>query len=81
MPVLSLVKNSNKDTVEALESLLALARRNELRGTAIYFQDTGGYEDAIFTGLLRSNRAEALKGVALMWKYLTQLGERLRGRR
>lgn len=80
MAVLSLVKYVNRDTVEALECLLALAKQGELGGTAIYYRETGGHEDAIFTGIYRRNSAEALKASMLMSRHLTGVEERARGR-
>lgn len=80
MAVLSLVKHASKDIVEALESLLELARKGELRGLAIYYRETGGHEDAVFTGIYRTNVAEAVKAAMLMSVYLTRHEERARGK-
>lgn len=78
MTLLRLVKTTNKDTMEALQTLLDVGKA--IKGLVIYFRDEDGHEDAIFTGLYRASSAEALKAAMVMSLHLTKLEEPSRGK-
>lgn len=78
LTLLTLVKNTHRDTTEALQTLLEVGKA--IKGLVIYFRDEDGHEDAIFTGLYRASSAEALKASMVMSMHLTNVEEPRRGK-
>lgn len=77
--VIRLVERRAKDTVQVLEWLLARAKRGEVAGVALCFQDSEGAENAAFTGIYKARPGEAVgAAMQLSWK-LTQARDSLTG--
>lgn len=76
MTVLRLVASvRNDDTLAVLQSLMAKAKRGELRGVVLCYKTADGVEDAAFTGCYKACVAEAAyAAMKLSWK-LTQAQE------
>jgi hypothetical protein len=71
-PVLRLVEFATKDTVEAMQRLLDLAKEGKLRGSAMCLITVDGCEEVIFTGHYKAEPAKAANSaMRLSWK-LTQ---------
>ena len=72
MNVLRLVKPANDETVAVLQSLLAKAKRGEIKGVVLCYRTSEGNEDAAFTGCYRARMADAAYAtMRLSWR-LTQ---------
>lgn len=73
--VLRLVRNSTKDTLDALRQLLECAMRGEILGICICFKTRDGRERALFTGVY-SDRQHAASAAMRMSVKMTLRDER-----
>lgn len=74
--VLRLVRNSTKQTIDALRQLLECAMRGEVVGLCICFKTKDGQEKAIFTGVY-SDRQLAASAAMRMSVKMTMKEERI----
>lgn len=72
MPILSLVKRSNSETIRLLESMLNEARRGEVEDVLIAYRRRNRAEDLAAAGVYRHDPGAALRGIVMLKARLIQ---------
>ncbi len=73
MPVVHLVRKSNRETVMVLECLLEKARAGKLESVSAMFELVNGTEEAVFTGRYKADPAKAVNASLRLSMRVAQL--------